>query len=34
VHHIGYWVDNLPAEANRLDVLGYPATPRPAPRRC
>jgi hypothetical protein len=34
VHHTGYWVDNLPAEANRLDVLGYPATPRPAPRRC
>jgi hypothetical protein len=24
VHHIGYWVDDLAAEANRLDALGYP----------
>ena len=24
VHHIGYWVDDLPAEAKRLDTLGYP----------
>src|SRR5579863_7509632 len=25
VHHIGYWVDDLAAEAKRLDALGYPA---------
>lgn len=25
VHHIGYWVDNLAAEAERLTGLGYPA---------
>jgi catechol 2,3-dioxygenase-like lactoylglutathione lyase family enzyme len=24
VHHIGYWVDDLTAEAKRLDGLGYP----------
>ena len=24
VHHIGYWVDDLAAEAKRLDTLGYP----------
>ena len=24
VHHIGYWVDDLAAEAQRLDALGYP----------
>ena len=24
VHHIGYWVDDLAAEAKRLDALGYP----------
>lgn len=24
VHHIGYWVDDLDAEASRLDALGYP----------
>jgi catechol 2,3-dioxygenase-like lactoylglutathione lyase family enzyme len=24
VHHIGYWVDDLAAEARRLDALGYP----------
>jgi catechol 2,3-dioxygenase-like lactoylglutathione lyase family enzyme len=24
VHHIGYWVDDLAAEAKRLDSLGYP----------
>jgi hypothetical protein len=23
VHHIGYWVDDLAAEAQRLDALGY-----------
>src|SRR5689334_20313728 len=23
VHHIGYWVDDLAAEAKRLDALGY-----------
>jgi catechol 2,3-dioxygenase-like lactoylglutathione lyase family enzyme len=23
VHHIGYWVDDLAAEAKRLDTLGY-----------
>ena len=25
VHHIGYWVDDLAAEAKRLDALGYPS---------
>jgi catechol 2,3-dioxygenase-like lactoylglutathione lyase family enzyme len=25
VHHIGYWVDDLAAEAKRLDTPGYPA---------
>jgi catechol 2,3-dioxygenase-like lactoylglutathione lyase family enzyme len=25
VHHIGYWVDDLAAEAKRLDALGYSA---------
>jgi Glyoxalase/Bleomycin resistance protein/Dioxygenase superfamily len=25
VHHIGYWVDDLAAEAKRLDTLGYPS---------
>jgi catechol 2,3-dioxygenase-like lactoylglutathione lyase family enzyme len=25
VHHIGYWVDDLAAEAERLDALGYPS---------
>ena len=25
VHHIGYWVGDLAAEAERLDVLGYPS---------
>src|SRR6185437_7964891 len=25
VHHIGYWVDDLAAEAKRLAALGYPA---------
>ena len=25
VHHIGYWVDGLAAEAKRLDALGFPA---------
>ncbi|MCW2935287.1 MAG: hypothetical protein JWM19_6249 [Actinomycetia bacterium] len=24
VHHIGYWVDDIAAEARRLDALGYP----------
>lgn len=24
LHHIGYWVDDLAAEAKRLDALGYP----------
>lgn len=24
IHHIGYWVDNLAAEENRLTGLGYP----------
>jgi hypothetical protein len=24
VHHIGYWVDDIAAEAKRLDALGYP----------
>ncbi len=24
VHHIGYWVDDLAAEAKRLDALGFP----------
>jgi catechol 2,3-dioxygenase-like lactoylglutathione lyase family enzyme len=24
VHHIGYWVDDLAAEAKRLGALGYP----------
>ena len=24
VHHFGYWVDDLAAEAKRLDALGYP----------
>jgi hypothetical protein len=23
VYHIGYWVDDLAAEAKRLDALGY-----------
>src|SRR4029077_1728017 len=34
VHHIGYWVDDLAAEAKRLDALGYPTHPphRPTPR--
>ena len=33
VHHIGYWVDDLAAEAKRLDALGYPsfATVGPTP---
>jgi catechol 2,3-dioxygenase-like lactoylglutathione lyase family enzyme len=25
VHHIGYWVDDIAAEAKRLDALGYPS---------
>lgn len=25
VHHIGYWVDDIAAEAKRLDTLGYPS---------
>ena len=25
VHHIGYWVDDLATEANRLEALGYPS---------
>jgi catechol 2,3-dioxygenase-like lactoylglutathione lyase family enzyme len=25
VHHIGYWVDDLAAETERLGVLGYPS---------
>jgi catechol 2,3-dioxygenase-like lactoylglutathione lyase family enzyme len=25
VHHIGYWVDDLAAEAKRLDALGFPS---------
>jgi catechol 2,3-dioxygenase-like lactoylglutathione lyase family enzyme len=25
VHHIGYWVDDITAEARRLDALGYPS---------
>jgi hypothetical protein len=25
VHHIGYWVHDLAAEAKRLDALGYPS---------
>jgi hypothetical protein len=25
VHHIGHWVDDLAAEARRLDTLGYPS---------
>jgi hypothetical protein len=25
LHHIGYWVDDLAAEGERLDNLGYPA---------
>ncbi len=25
VHHIGYWVDDIAAEAKRLDGLGYPS---------
>jgi catechol 2,3-dioxygenase-like lactoylglutathione lyase family enzyme len=25
VHHVGYWVDDLAAEAKRLDALGYPS---------
>jgi hypothetical protein len=24
VHHIGYWTDDIAAEAGRLDALGYP----------
>ena len=24
VHHISYWVDDITAEAKRLDALGYP----------
>ena len=24
LHHIGYWVDDLPGEAKRLEGLGYP----------
>ena len=24
--HIGYWVDDLAAEAKRLDALGYPGS--------
>src|SRR5258708_22944390 len=24
LHHIGYWVDDLAAESDRLDHLGYP----------
>lgn len=24
VHHIGYWVDDLAAEAKRLEALGFP----------
>jgi len=35
VHHIGYWVDDLAAEAtNGSAGSDTPATPRPAPRRC
>jgi catechol 2,3-dioxygenase-like lactoylglutathione lyase family enzyme len=26
VHHIGYWVDDPAAEAERLDALGYPGS--------
>ena len=33
-HHIGYWVDDLAAEAKRLDSSATPATPPPAPCRC
>src|ERR1700704_3511476 len=37
VHHIGYWVDDLAAEAKRLDAPGYahhaPARPPAAPDR-
>jgi catechol 2,3-dioxygenase-like lactoylglutathione lyase family enzyme len=25
VHHIGYWLDDVAAEAKRLDSLGYPS---------
>jgi hypothetical protein len=25
VHHIGYWVNDIAAEAARLDALGYPS---------
>ena len=25
VHHIGYWADDLAAEAKRLEALGYPS---------
>ncbi len=25
VHHIGYWVDDITAEAQRLGALGYPS---------
>ena len=33
VHHIGYWVDDPAAEAERLGALGYPgyATAGPTP---
>jgi catechol 2,3-dioxygenase-like lactoylglutathione lyase family enzyme len=33
VHHIGYWVDDITAEAERLSTLGYPgfATAGPTP---
>ena len=34
VHHIGYWADDLGAEANGWMRSDTPATPRPAPRRC
>ena len=27
VHHIGYWADDLAAEAKRLDARGYPGSP-------
>src|SRR5712671_7162913 len=29
VHHIGYWVDDITAEAQRLSALGYPTTSSP-----
>lgn len=33
IHHIGYWVDDIAAEAKRLDALGHPsyATAGPTP---